>query len=117
MKHDRIQRASFPPRGCAVGAAFLVATLALTQTPAMARDRGAIFGGIAGGIAAGIIASQMMQQAPPGVVYVAPRKKHAKRPRTDAQRAAGTEAQKQAAGDPFAGVTPTMNTRVRTPAP
>jgi hypothetical protein len=55
----------------------------------------------------------LMQAQRPGKAYSAPRKRHASKPKSSAQQAGG---QKEASSDPFASVTPVMNTRVRGPS-
>src|SRR5215831_5924167 len=115
MNYGRSQRTSLLPRACMLVAGIFAVSICLPTKEAVAGDPRYFIGGIAGGIAAGIIASQMMRPQRPGVVYYAPRKRHVSRARSAGQEGAAASADKQAARDPFAGVTPTIDTRVRGP--
>jgi len=89
-------------------------TLTLQPRTATAGSRGWIAGAVVGGIAAAIIASQIANAAKPqpGAKPVA-RKPKAAKTRDVAQPKVATDNQKS--DDPFAGVKPTMTTRVSAP--
>ena len=109
------RKRSHAPKYSAIALAVLCA-FSLQPKPAAARDGGVIAGAVIGGIAAAVIAGQIANAARhPGVRTYSPRPRHVRASKKEKATAnkENAAAENKEHSDPFAGVVPTVDTRVR----